>query len=171
MERHIFAACGAIAIAGITLAAQTPSPSQPPTPAPSTAQAGTITIQGCLKPAAGSPTGSTTGTAGATGAGATGTAGTAGAAGAGAMQYLLTDAEIKSGSAGAAGTTPSANEDEFVLRPEGASVNLAPHLNHQVEVVGRMAPAAAGGGAAASPSTGKPALTVTSVKMLSAECK
>ena len=171
MGRHIIAACGALAIAGVTLAAQTPSPSQPPSPAPSAAQAGTVTIQGCLKPASGS---ASTGAAG-----ATGTTGTTGAA----AQFLLTDADIKSGSAtGAAGTTGAprtgAMDDEFVLRPDSASVNLSQHLNHQVEVVGRMAPSGAttgaptgttgttGAGAAA-----KPTLTVTSVKMLAAECK
>jgi hypothetical protein len=176
MGRHIIAACGALAIAGVTLAAQTPSPSQPPSPAPSAAAAGTVTIQGCLKPASGSAS-----------TGATGTTGTTGAAGAGAAaQFLLTDADIKSGSAtGAAGTTGAprtgAMDDEFVLRPESASVNLSQHLNHQVEVVGRMAPSGAttgaptgttgttgttGAGAAA-----KPTLTVTSIKMLAAECK
>ena len=169
MGRHIIAACGALAIAGVTLAAQTPSPSQqPPSPAPSAAQAGTVTIQGCLKPASGSAS-----------TGATGTTGTTGAA----PQFLLTDADIKSGSAsGAAGTTGAprtgAMDDEFVLRPDSATVNLSQHLNHQVEVVGRMAPSGAttgaptgttgatGAGAAA-----KPTLTVTSIKMLAAECK
>ena len=174
MGRHIIAACGALAIAGVTLAAQTPSPSQPPSPAPSAAQAGTVTIQGCLKPASGS---ASTGAAG-----ATGTTGTTGAA----AQFLLTDADIKSGSAtGAAGTTGAprtgAMDDEFVLRPDSASVNLSQHLNHQVEVVGRMAPSGATTGAptgttgttgtAGAGAAAKPTLTVTSIKMLAAECK
>ncbi|HVG85861.1 MAG TPA: hypothetical protein VM820_15145 [Vicinamibacterales bacterium] len=171
MGRHIIAACGALAIAGVTLAAQTPSPSQPPSPAPSAAQAGTVTIQGCLKPASGSAS-----------TGATGTTGTTGAA----PQFLLTDADIKSGSAsGAAGTTGAprtgAMDDEFVLRPDSATVNLSQHLNHQVEVVGRMA--SSGGttgaptgttgttGAAGAGAAAKPTLTVTSIKMLAAECK
>ena len=171
MGRHIIAACGALAIAGVTLAAQTPSPSQPPSPAPSAAAAGTVTIQGCLKPASGS---ASTGAAGATG--------TTGAA----PQFLLTDADIKSGSAsGAAGTTGAprtgAMDDEFVLRPDSATVNLSQHLNHQVEVVGRMAPSGATTGAptgttgttgtAGAGAAAKPTLTVTSIKMLAAECK
>ena len=171
MGRHIIAACGALAIAGVTLAAQTPSPSQPPSPAPSAAAAGTVTIQGCLKPASGS---ASTGAAGATGA--TGTTGAA-------PQFLLTDADIKSGSAsGAAGTTGAprtgAMDDEFVLRPDSATVNLSQHLNHQVEVVGRMAPSGATTGAptgttgtAGAGAAAKPTLTVTSIKMLAAECK
>ena len=174
MGRHIIAACGALAIAGVTLAAQTPSPSQPPSPAPSAAAAGTVTIQGCLKPASGS---ASTGAAG-----ATGTTGTTGAA----PQFLLTDADIKSGSAsGAAGTTGAprtgAMDDEFVLRPDSATVNLSQHVNHQVEVVGRMAPSGATTGAptgttgttgtAGAGAAAKPTLTVTSIKMLAAECK
>ena len=185
MRRHIFAACGALAIASVTMAAQTPSPSQPPPSPQPSAAAGAITVQGCLKPASGS---ASTGTAGAptTGAPTTGATGTSGAG----AQFILTDAETKSGAGsptGATGTTgtpsPSrsaAMDDESSLRAESASVNLAQHVNHQVELTGRVSPAA--GGASTPPAAGtagatrpassdRPTFTVTSLKMIAAECK
>jgi hypothetical protein len=178
MTRHLLGACGALAIAGVTLAAQTPSPSQPPptSPQPTASAAGTITVEGCLKPAGASAQTGTTGTTGTAGAGA-------------AAQFLLTDAMKKpggtSGATGTTGTTPPAgasakDEDEYVLRADSASVNLAQHLNHQVEITGRVAPAAAGApatgttGAAGAPRSGAgdaPTLTVTAVKMIAATCK
>jgi hypothetical protein len=177
MTRHFFAACGAVAIASVTLAAQTPSPSQPPptSPQPTASAAGSITVEGCLKPATGA---------------ATGTTGTTGAAGAAGAQFLLTDAMKKpsgtSGATGTSGTTPPAagaragagDDDEYLLRADSASVNLAPHVNHQVEITGRVAPAASASapatGAAGAPRSAAadpPTLTVTAVKMIAAQCK
>ena len=189
MKKHILAACSALALAGVTAAAQTPSPSQPTTSPSAQPAGGTITVEGCLKPATGS---ASTGAGAATGT--TGTPGATGTSGA-AAQYMLTDAETKgSGTAAATGTTGgtsaargAVNEDEYLLRADSASVNLAQHVNHQVEIVGRLAPGAMGG--AASPTTGTPGtpgaptgtrsgsasghptLTVTSVKMIAANCK
>jgi hypothetical protein len=73
-------------------------------------------------------------------------------------------------------------DDEYLLRAEGASVNLAQHVNHQVELTGRVSPAATSGAATTPPATGaagatrpassdRPTLTVTSIKMIAAECK
>jgi hypothetical protein len=95
---------------------------------------------------------------------------------------MLTDAQMKSGAGsptGTTGTTPSpsrATEDEYTLRAESASVNLAQHVNHQVELTGRVSPAASGGAAppaagTPAPSAARPTLTVTSIKMIAAECK
>jgi hypothetical protein len=178
MARHIFAACGALAIAGVALSAQstTPAPSSPPSQ-PSAA-AGTVTVQGCLKPASGAMGGATT-----TGTpGTTGTTGTAGATGAGAAgaQFILTDAKPAAGSgsptAGTSGSSATANE--YQLRAEGTSVNLSQHVNHQVELTGRVAsassssaPSAATPPSATAAGASKPTLTVTSLKMIAAECK
>jgi hypothetical protein len=65
-------------------------------------------------------------------------------------------------------------DDEYLLRAESASVNLAQHVNHQVELTGRVSPAA--GGATTPPAAGtagatRPTFTVTSLKMIAAECK
>lgn len=245
MERHFFAACGALAIAGVTLSAQSPTPSTSGSQ-PSMSQGGTITVQGCLKPAAGAGSGTaTTGTSGT--AGTTGATGSAGMAGAGSAPYMLTDAEVRSGAgsgmtggtgttgtgttgtgttgtgttgtgttgagttgagttgAGAAATRGMNDQDEFMLRAEGASVNLAQHVNHQVEIVGRMsgggssmsgtgstgagttgtgttgttgtgttgtgAGSTASAGAAGANRSAAQTLTVTSIKMIAANCK
>jgi hypothetical protein len=179
MARHIFAACGALAIAGVVLSAQSTTPSPSSTAAQPQAAAGTVTIQGCLKPNASAPMGSTpSGTT----PGATGTSG-AGAA----TQFLLTDAKMSSGSSsapsGATGTAgaAAAKDDEYVLRAESASVNLAPHLNHQIEITGRLASSSSGStatgttpgatGATGTSSMSRPTVTVTAVKMIAAECK
>jgi hypothetical protein len=177
MARHIFAACGALAIAGVVLSAQSTTPSPSSTAAQPQAAAGTVTIQGCLKPNASAPMGSTpSGTT----PGATGTSG-AGAA----TQFLLTDAKMSSGSSsapsGATGTAgaAAAKDDEYVLRAESASVNLAPHLNHQIEITGRLASSGSTAtgttpgatGATGTSSTSRQTVTVTAVKMIAAECK
>jgi hypothetical protein len=176
MARNIFAACGALAIAGVALSAQTtPPPSS--TAAQPQSTAGTVTITGCLKPNASAPMGSTpSGTT----PGATGTSG-AGAS----TQFLLTDAKMSSGSSsptgGTTGTAGAAANDEYVLRAESPSVNLASHLNHQIEITGRVASSSSGAapstttppatGAAGAGSANRPTVTVTAVKMIAAECK
>lgn len=167
MDRNIIAACGALALAGITLsAAQTPSGTTPGIPSQSQAQGRTVTVTGCLMPHAGTSTGmgttGSTGTAGTTGSGTAGAAGTAGTM-AGA-QYILTDVEDKGGMMGrsgsTAGTTGSAttgtpgtagattgmanrdndgDHDRYLLRAEGSAVNLSQHVNHKVEITGRVA--------------------------------
>ncbi len=184
MNSNIFAACGALAIAGITLSAsQTPSTSQPGTPSSAQGKGGTVTVTGCLMPYAGSATTSMGTTGGTATAGTSGTAGTAGAmAGAGGMQYVLTNVEPmgnmanRTGSAGtvAPGTTPqtpgtttptpgtmahpeNAAHGRYLLKAEGSSVNLSQHVNHKVEITGRMAsmePAHGMTGAAGTATTG-----------------
>ena len=176
MARHIFAACGALAIAGVALSAQSTTPSPSSTAAQPQSAAGTVTIQGCLKPSASAPMGSTpSGT----------TPGATGTSGAGATQFLLTDAKMGSGSSsapsGATGTAGAAGakDDEYVLRAESASVNLAAHLNHQIEITGRLASSGSTAtgttpgatGATGTSSTSRQTVTVTAVKMIAAECK
>ena len=162
MTRNIFAACGALAIAGLTVSAsQTPPPAQPGTPSTQPMGSGqSVTVTGCLKPWTGSS--STMGTTGAAGAtGTTGTASTGAAAGA-SGQFVLTNVE-KSGSMGSAtsGTAPAASpsamgaQNQYLLRAEGTTVNLSAHLNHKVELTGRAAADSRGtSGAATTGTTG-----------------
>jgi hypothetical protein len=89
------------------------------------------------------------------------------------------------------------DDDEYMLKAESASVNLSQHVNHQVEIVGRVSSSsmgstsgattgttgttgtgttgtgttATGSTSGASRSGDKPTLTVTSIKMISANCK
>jgi hypothetical protein len=176
MKRNIFAACGAVALAGLTLSAsQTPAPTQPqPATPPShpTAAGSTVTVTGCLKPWTGAASGSTASTS---------------AAGS-IAQYVLTDVEPKgagmssrspapgsTGTPSASGTTgtPAATgttgamtrrgegdmDDEFLVRADSTAVNLSPHVNHKVELTGRVTAADASHGASmGTPSTaGTPA--------------
>ena len=71
------------------------------------------------------------------------------------------------------------NDHEYVLKADSPSVNLTPHLNHQIEVTGKVASPSAGAtpsgttGATGAGAAGanRPVLTVTEVKMIAAECK
>lgn len=163
-------------------------------PAPSSNQASqdTVTVTGCLKPA--DPTGGATGTSGSTTAGST--------AGSSSDRFMLANATAgaattpSAGSPGTsgstAGTTPgtpragaasssSATGSSYVL--DGDASELRRHVNHQVEIKGRLAPAAAATGTPATGSTATPpapasreahpnagTLRVESVKMLAATC-
>lgn len=164
MRSHIYTAAGIVALSGIALGAQTTSPSQPSTTAGGMQQ---ISVTGCVQSwtqsgagsttpgAAGSPAGSAqqsmsdirfkltdvekkdasstmdrsgsatpgtpSGSTPTTGAGTPGTTGTA-----------------TSGSTARSGEG-SMDDHEYLLRAEGASVNLSQHLNHKVEVMGRVA--------------------------------
>ncbi len=78
-----------------------------------------------------------------------------------------------------------AAQSRYILRAEGSSVNLSQHVNHKVEITGRMASmdssrgttgttGATGTGSASRPAgmdANPPTLTVTSLKMVSATCK
>jgi hypothetical protein len=142
MTRNIFAALGVVA-AGAAAGAQTPSPSQPSTATPKTDN---ITVSGCLKPWTGS--GATT-SAPSTPSASTPSTG----AGSTAASYVLTNVERKddrttttttpgAGEAGSMTGTRTSNDDEqYLLQAESGSVNLAQHVNHQVEVTGRKASA------------------------------
>ena len=133
-------------------AAEQPTAQQPPaaprpTTPPASAQASAankVTYTGCVKP----------GTAPGT--------------------WILESAEIaaKPGAAPSAVGTSGASKTTFNLDP-AATVNLTPHANHKVEVVGIASPAKAGGDAAASAAPGAQArqqFSVESVKMVSATC-
>jgi len=114
----------------------TPKPSTPP--ASSQSAAGKVTYTGCLKQ------------------------------GESAGSWILENAEAaaKPGASapGAVGTS-GASKATFSL-DAGSSVNLTPHANHKVEIVGMVAPAKPGGGATAP----KQAISVDSLKMVSATC-
>lgn len=192
MTRYIFATLGVV-IAGVA-GAQTPSPSQPAT-APPKADAA-ITVSGCLKPWTGMGIGTTPAP---TPAPATPSA---------TASFILTDVEQKD--APAAMPTPAAGEagaamahaaprEQYLLQA-ATGVNLAPHVNHQIEVTGRIVSMAMNSAATPPPSAtpetagtpgtpgtpGRPApgmtredghktapqtLSVSAVKMISATCK
>jgi hypothetical protein len=160
----------------------------------------TITVTGCLKPA--DAMGGATGTSG------TATPGTSSTAGAGGSDRFMlanatTGAAPRTGTAEtpATGTTPgtprtgtasssmNASSSSYVL--EGNASQLRPHLNHQVEITGRLDSSAStgstarpgtatpttAGGTTPSPATGSEAhpsaaktLRVESVKMIAATC-
>ena len=130
MKHSLFAAFGAVAVAGsLTLSAQTPTPS-PSTP--SRADDKTTTLTGCLKARdasmdAGSPTTTASGTA---------------AAG----KFVLTNIEgdsmgtTKPDATTPGTTTPSATSNaskQYALTAD-AGVNLAAHVNHKVRVTGKL---------------------------------
>lgn len=147
MTRHIFAACGAVAIAGLTLSAQTPqsSPTQPPGARTPADNARTATMTGCLKPWDGSmgAIGSTDQGAGSTTAGA-------------GTQFVLTNISENpkatemprpSGTTPGSGATtaptptphPSMAHGTVVVKAGSGDVNLKQHLNHKVELTGMLA--------------------------------
>jgi hypothetical protein len=192
MHHSLFAALGAIAVAGtMTLAAQTPTPPTPrpqtPTPSPSTPSRTddkTMTLTGCLKSADGAADSSRT------------TPGTpSGAASATATKFVLTDIETDSmGSSpsttpsttgttpGTTGTTMSkANAGKQYTLTADAGVNLAAHLNHKVRVTGKISDMPAPSGSTTRPGETSPSadrtsmdkgqtLAVSSVTMISGSC-
>ena len=160
MFRTIVAACGAAALAGLTVAAQTPPPKTPSakfdTPA-------TVTYTGCLAPDDKK-----------SGSGA-------GEGAAGVERYLLTNA-MQAGKTATEDEKPApagaAKGQDTLTLIAGPGVKLAPHLNHKVDVTGTLQSAGSAMGKS-TPETGTPspsaamkakALTVTAVKMVSATC-
>lgn len=138
MQHSIFAAFGAVAVAGtLTLSAQTPTPSapRPQTPSPSTATRTddkTMSLTGCLKAQdasmdAGRPAGATSGTA---------------AGGKFVLTNIQGDSKdaTKPSSPAPGATSPGAtsNAGKQYLLTADAGVNLAAHLNHQVRVTGKL---------------------------------
>ena len=175
MMKHICAACGALALAGVAIGAQTPTPGQPPkTQPPATVQPMTgdnpLTVTGCLKPFDPSTMGSRP-------------TEETGAAAPEAKLFVLTKVE-----AGAATTSSPAGKasESFILKAGASSVNLAQHVNHTVEVTGSKSddrekdrpstpgtvrPGAPEPPAAAARHRDRPAtLTVTALKMVAASC-
>ena len=142
MKHSLFAAFGAVAVAGtLTLSAQTPTPAAPrpqtPTPSPSTsarADDKTITLTGCLKAQDASMD-------------AARPAGTPSSAPATSAKFVLTNVEGTSmGTTKPDATTPgstmpsatsSASAKQYALTAD-AGVNLAAHVNHQVRVTGKI---------------------------------
>jgi hypothetical protein len=182
MTRHVFATCGAIAIAGLTVTAQSPQPStaQPPATQPATSQSARasdsdkmLTVTGCLARAGSS-------------ASATSSPSAAGSSGG----FILTNAQSKAMSTPdnpastappGASSGPRATASSYALKAQGAGVDLSQHLNHKVTVTGTI-DSMAGSSAAASPSSPPsatdsarpaatmPTLNVTSVTMVSSSC-
>lgn len=145
--------------AGDKPAAEQPTAQQPTTPRPttppSTAQeparpaemaakaAGKVTYTGCVKP------------------------GTA------AGSWILENAEVqRAGGASAPSAVGTSGASKMTLNLDpAATVNLTPHANHKVEVVGIAAPAKAGDTPSASAAGAAAAkFSVESVKMVSATC-
>jgi len=175
MTKHICAACGALALAGVALGAQTPTPSQPPTTQPPASVQpirgdNPVTVTGCLKPFDASTMGSRPSEE-------------TGAAAAEAKLFVLT----KVGAGAGTTSSPAGRASEsFILKAGASSVNLAQHVNHTVEVTGSKSddpekdrpstPGTVRPGAPEPPATAaqhrdKPAtLTVTALKMVAASC-
>lgn len=152
MRRQIYAAVGVIALSGFAARAQTPATPQSPSTMQNTQQ---VTVTGCVQSWSGS--GSSSSAPSATTPAPTGQPSMAD------VRYRLTDVEKKDsasmgrpgsatpGTAGTTGTTAPAGSmsrgeggmghDEYLLRADTSSVNLAEHLNHKVEVTGRVAAA------------------------------
>lgn len=126
-------------------AAQQPTTPKPATPPASSASAtNKATYTGCVKP------GTSAGT------------------------WILENAEAaQKAGASAPGTvgTSGMSKTTFNLEP-ASSVNLTPHANHKVEIVGTLSPAKSGADAssAASAQTPRQQFSVESVKMVSATC-
>ena len=175
MTRQVLATCGALAIAGLAVTAQSPQPStaQPPSTQPAAyARASDsdklLTITGCVARAA-----STSPTSSASAASSSG-------------GFILTNAQYGSKAMSspdspaattppAASTGPRSTASSYTLRAQGAGVDFAPHLNHKVTVTGTIdmagsSPASAPSATDARPAAAMPTLNVTSVTMVSSSC-
>jgi hypothetical protein len=157
MIRSLYALPAMLCVTAVIVTAQAPAGDKPAgnptTPAPSAqaparpseSAANKATYTGCLKP------GTSAGT------------------------WILESAEVaaKPGAAPSAVGTSGASKMTLNLEP-ASSVNLTPHANHKVEVVGIASPAKAGGDPAASAAPGgaqaRQQFSVESVKMVSATC-
>ena len=124
-------------------AAQQPTTPKPAAPPASASAANKVTYTGCVKP------GTSAGT------------------------WILENAEVaaKPGSAPSTVGTSGTSKVSFNLEP-AASVNLTPHANHKVELVGTLSPAKPGADASAAASASAPRqqFSVESMKMVSATC-
>jgi|KBSMisStaDraftv2_1062788.scaffolds.fasta_scaffold1402568_1 hypothetical protein len=158
MKRAILMAAAFACATAVSTAAQTPSPSASKT------DDKTVTVTGCLQDASATPAGSPA-----------------------AAGFILANATIGSGATpsssstvgttGTAGTAASARGTSYVL--QGHDADLKSHVGHKIEVTGTVEPksrtgaspdpAAAAPGAPAS-SMASERLTVSSVKMIAAEC-
>jgi hypothetical protein len=173
MTRQVLATCGAMAIAGLAVTAQSPQPStaQPPSTYPAasarTAESDKLlTITGCVARA-----GSTSPTSSASAAGSGG--------------FILTNAQpapkaMSSPDSPAATTPPGASTgprstaSSYTLKAQGVGVDLGAHLNHKVTVTGTLDSMAGSSSSPsateARPAAAMPTLNVTSVTMVSSSC-
>jgi hypothetical protein len=168
MKHSLFAAFGAVAVAGtLTLSAQTPTPPTPrpqtPAPSPSTPSRTddkTMTLTGCLKAQDASMD-----------AGRATSAPSAATAAAGKFVLTTVDGNSmgtsKPDSTTPGSTTPGASNaggKQYALTAD-AGVNLAAHVNHQVRVTGKLSDASDHSGGtmahdpAAKPDAAKPSST------------
>jgi hypothetical protein len=203
MKTRIAALCGAMVIGGLTLTAQSPPSSQTqPTTRPSTpATPGTqsshrggeaMTVTGCLKTwdDARAADRSSRGPGAASSGAATSVA---------AAKYVLTDVDAgkSAGSAAATGrsaagtsstSASTATRTSFALTATGTSIDFSKHVNHKVELTGKLEPSAhqtpearssgtSGSTGTATPGRddsamgmAMPTLHVTALKMVSATC-
>ena len=170
MTRQVLATCGAMAIAGLTLTAQSPQPStaQPPSTQPAASARASdsdklLTITGCVARAgAASPTAS------------------AGAASSGG--FILTNAQFGKAMSSpdsatappAASTSPRPAASSYTLKAQGAGVDFGAHLNHKVTVTGTLDTMAGSSSSPsatdARPAAAMPTLNVTTVTMVSSSC-
>jgi hypothetical protein len=150
-------------------------------PSAQTRTGNTVTISGCIQNAPSTTAGNTTGAnrdtarnnpdAGAPAGGAN-TGAQAGAAT--SSSFVLANASMAGGASnrGAVGTTGSSTASSYQLM--GNTAMITPHLNHQVEITGRLqtSSASATGAANAAPGStaASPTLQVESVKMVSSTC-
>ena len=176
MTKHVFAACGAFAIAGMTVMAQTPQPSSPqPASSQPAAQSEvrTMTLTGCLARGPGSAT----------------------AASGSSNQFVLNNAQAvprastnPSSAPAASSTASSATASTYNLKAPGADVDLSQHVNHKVQVTGTLdSMSTPRAGASTSPPSSTdpscpsdqrstagqmatPTLNVTAVTMVSSSC-
>ena len=176
MTRQVLATCGAMAIAGLTVTAQSPQPStaQPPSTQPAAAARASdsdklLTITGCVARA-----GSTSPTA------------SAGAASSGG--FILTNAQAGSKAMSSpespsattppgASTAPKSTASSYTLKAQGMGVDLSAHVNHKVTVTGTLdsssaatSPSSSPSATEARPAAAMPTLNVTSVTMVSSSC-
>jgi len=200
MTRYILATCGAVAIAGTLVAAQTPT--TPPTssqPGQATSQtysrpAGQpVTYTGCLGAWNGSlstPSGSSaSSTSSPSAPSSSSNAGMTGSSG----QFMLSNPQIYTSGTTASGSTAdsavsgsaagSPAASGYLLRPSGASVSFNQYMNQRVRVTGVLengsssAAASSSPGSSTSPSTtgqsGQSAMqtfTVTSIQPAGGNC-
>ena len=151
MNRTFSLACGTLAVAGsLTVAAQTPATPQTPTTQPSTPSRTdanrpddkTMTVTGCLKTWDAAMGAASTGTS----------AGTSAAGTSGGGRFVLTNVEdgasganagaaappaSATGTGNTAGTSAMGAGKQYTIVAD-SGVNLAPHVNHQVRITGRL---------------------------------
>jgi hypothetical protein len=80
------------------------------------------------------------------------------------LEFVLADL-----APGTAAAPAQPNVLRYLVKAKDATVNLAPHLNHRVEVIGVIS-GLAESNPTAPPQPVAPTLTVTTVKMISTEC-